>query len=736
MSNAQPQWRVDGVAKVTGTAQFGADFPLERLAFGVSILSTVAKGRIRSMDVRDAKRVRGVLEIITPSNALALPNKGVHPELKDAPQIAMLQDELVDYNGKAIGLAVADSLEAAQYAASLVKVEYEVQPHLCDFESQADLAVAPKNGGDAAKYDRGKVAEQFESAEVHLQETYSTPVQHHNPMEPHATIAHWQGDRLTLYEPSQWIVFVRTCISVWFGVSEANIRVLGPYVGGGFGGKGALWSHSPLAVMAAKMLNRPVKIALDRRQMYTVTASRPRTRQKIQIAARKSGDLMAIQNDVVLHASPQIELIEDSGTVSHYLYKTEANSTSHRVAVLDTSPTWVMRAPGEATGSFALESAMDELAYKLNIDPIDLRLRNYAETDVTNGKPYSQKLLRDCYAQAAERFGWSRRTPTPSSMRDENLLLGWGMATATYPAYRAASSAMVRILSDGSVFVGSATHEIGTGTYTVLAQIASAALGIPIDHIQVKTGDTDLPPAIYSGGSLTVATVGSAVHAAAGQVRQTVIEMAINDPASPLYHAAPGQITMAEGELLIADKNARDSYSAILRRNGRKSVEVTTESKPGKDIDPYSTHSFGAAFAEVAVDPEMFTVRVRRFVGVYDVGRLISQKTGINQLAGGAVWGISMALFEEAMMDPRYGRSVNMDLAEYHLPTNADIGEMDISVLDVPDFKFNPLGARGVGEMGITGACAAVANAVFHATGIRVRDLPITIDKLAGRMKA
>ncbi|KAA6465225.1 xanthine dehydrogenase family protein molybdopterin-binding subunit [Acidobacteria bacterium AB60] len=729
----QPRWRVDGIAKVTGAAQFGADFMLERLAYGVPVLSTIAKGRVRRFDLHDARSVRGLIEIITPSNALRLPNQGIHPELKDAPRIAMLQDDGVYYSGQVIGLAVAESLEAAQEAASLVKAEYRSEDALCDFEAQVASARPPQSGGDAAAYARGDFAAALSRSDVEVQAMYSTPVQHHNPMEPHATIAHWEGDRLTLYEPSQWIVFVRTCIAVWFGVPEANIRVLGPFVGGGFGGKGALWSHSPLAVMASKMLQRPVKIALNRREVYTVTASRPRTQQKVLIGATKAGELLAIRNDVVLQASPQIELIEDSGTVSHHLYKCDANATSHRVAILDTSPTWVMRAPGEATGSYALESAVDEVAYRVGIDPLELRLRNYAEKDQTNEKPYSQKLLRDCYTLGAKRFGWEHRPHAPRSMRKGNQWIGWGMATATYPAYRAASSAVVRISPDGKAFVGSATHEIGTGTYTVLAQIAAEELGISIDQIDVRTGDTELPPAIYSGGSLTVATVGTAVQLAAQRVKQLVIQMAVDDPASPLHQSEPAQIKVSEGELILDRNGARERYADILGRQGGRTVEATAEAKPGQEIERYSTHSFGAVFAEVGVDPDLFTVRVRRFVGVYDVGRVINKKAGINQLTGGAVWGIGMALFEGAQMDPRYGRSVNMDLSEYHLPAHADIGEMDISVLDVPDLKFNPLGARGMGEMGITGAAAAVANAVFHATGIRIRDLPITIDKLIER---
>lgn len=730
MSVPQPRYRVDGVVKVAGMAQFGADFPLDRIAYGVLILSTIPKGRILRFDTSAAVEVPGVLKILTPANALPLPNKGVHPELKSAPAIALLQDDLVHYNGQAIGLAVAESLESAQWAASLVEVEYQTEPAQCDFMAGLDSATSPKDGGEAANYNRGDLAGALQRSDVIVEEIYSTPVQNHNPMEPHATIAHWNGAKLLVYEPSQWIMFVRTCMATWFGLPEGDVRVLGPYVGGGFGGKGAVWSHAPLAVMAAKILERPVKISLDRRQMYTITASRPRTLQKLTLGATRDGKLLAVRNDVKIHSSPLVELVEDAGTVTHYLYETETNATSHRMVSLNVGPTWVMRAPGEATGSYALETGMDELAYRLNLDPLVLRLKNYAEGDASNGKPYSQKLLRDCYARGAERFGWNRRNPEPRSMREGNVLLGMGMATATYPAYRAASSAIVRLRPDGRVFVGSATHEIGTGTYTVLAQIASDSLGIGIDRIEVKTGDTNLPPAIYSGGSLTVATVGSAVHAAAENVRQKVIELAVNDPQSNLYRAAPEQIVVEKGRLRRTGSYASESYEEILSRHGYE-LESTIEAKPGKEIDSYSTHSFGAVFAEVAVDLDFYTVHVRRFTGVYDIGRLMNHKAGINQLSGGAIWGISMALFEGAVIDTRYGRIVNSDLSEYHLPTNADIGDMDISVLDAPDFKFNPMGARGIGEIGVTGAAAAVANAVYHATGKRVRDLPITIDKLA-----
>jgi xanthine dehydrogenase YagR molybdenum-binding subunit len=729
MSFAQPNCRLDGFAKITGAAHFGADFPVRDIAYGVLILSTISRGHITRMSTERAREIPGVLKVVTPDNAMRLPNGGQHPELKAAPAVALLQDHVIRHNGQAIGVVVAESLEIARYAASLVEVEYQAEEATTDFVANLPNGVPPKDGGETAAYTRGNTSESIGKADLIVDEVYTTPVQHHNPMEPHATIACWDGDTLLLYEPSQWIVYARTCAAALFGLPEQKVRVLGPYVGGGFGGKGALWSHSPLAIMVARMIGRPVKISLDRCQMYTVTGCRPRTVQKLNIAARNDGTLLSIQNHVVLHASPQVEVVEDSGTIAQYLYEVPAVSTSHRVVHLDVGPTSVMRAPGEATGNYALETAIDEVAFRLRMDPISLRLKNYAERDPKSGKPWSQKLLRECYAQGAARFGWSNRSPAPRSMRDGKKTVGFGVATASYPAYRDASSAVVRLRPDGSVYVASATHEIGTGTYTVLAQIASETLGIDLAKVEVKTGDTNLPPSIYSGGSLTVATVGSAVKAAAEEVKNRVIAMAIADSRSPLYRADASEIT-ATSDHLVRPEGGQESYRSIFRRAGTGAIESMLEAKPDKSIDAFSTHSFGAVFAEVAVDPDFFTVQTRRLTAVYDVGRLINHKAGINQLAGGSVWGVSMALFEEAIWDTRMGRTVNADLAEYHLPVNADIGDLDISVLDIPDYRFNPLGARGIGELGITGAAAAVANAVFHATGKRVRDLPITVDKL------
>jgi xanthine dehydrogenase YagR molybdenum-binding subunit len=695
------------------------------------VLSTIAKGCVVRIDSAAAGQVPGVLKVITPDNVLPLSNKGLHPELDAAPVIALLQDDQVHYNGQPVALVVAESMEAGRYAASLVKIRYKEETAKLDFLSSLDSAGPPKAGGDAANFARGDMNSAMMRADVKVEETYSTPIQNHNPMEPHATIAVWNGDKLLLYEPSQWIVYARTCAAKMFGIPETNVRVLGSFVGGGFGSKGAVWSHSGLAMIAAKMVNRPVKVALERRQMFTTTGSRPRTQQKIVLGATHDGTLLAVQDAVIMHRSPLVELVEDSGSVTSRLYQSEASATSHRLVNLDVGVTSVMRGPGEATGTYALEVAMDELAYKLAMDPIALRVKNFAARDSTTGKPFSSNLLRDCYRQGAERFDWSRRKPVPRSMREGDLFIGMGMATATYPAYRAASSALVRIQPDGSAFVGSATHEIGTGTDTVLTQIAADTLGVDFRNIEVKTGDTDLPPAIYSGGSLTVATVGPAVMAASERAKEQVIHMATADPESPLYGAPADDIAARKGSLFWKSApQKRETYAAILTRHGGRAVEIIMEGKPGKEIDAYSTHSFGAVFAEVEVDPDLCSVRVRRFTGVYDVGLLINKKAGLNQLSGGAVWGISMALFEETELDARYGRVINADLSEYHIPTNADVGEMDISVLDVPDMKFNPLGARGVGEMGITGAVAAVANAVFHATGKRVRDLPIRVDKL------
>ncbi|MGH9529719.1 MAG: xanthine dehydrogenase family protein molybdopterin-binding subunit [Terriglobales bacterium] len=724
--------RVDGKAKVTGAAKYSAEFQESNVAHAVMVRSTIPNGRIASIDVTRAKRAAGVIAILTLSNAPKLPQggkAGVHPPAGRV--LSILQDDEVHYNGQPIALVVAESLHAAHYASSLVKVEYEQSAPKLDFMAGLDDSHPGHHGKDPADEGRGDVEAGLKQAEIKVDEIYTTPIQTHNPMEPHATIAKWDGDHLTLYDSTQYVSGVKSTISKTLGIPDDNIHVICPYVGGGFGCKGSMWSHVVLAAMAARQINRPVKIALERPQMFGPVGARPQTRQHIQLGATRDGKLTAIRHDVHCHTSVIEDFLEPSAVQTRILYACPNVATSHRLVPLNLGTPTFQRAPGEATGTFALEVAMDELAYKLNMDPLQLRLANYADEDPQSKKPFSGKHLRECYAQGAEKFGWSRRNPEPRSTKDGELLIGWGMATATYPGNRAPASALVRFQPNGRVLVASGTQDLGTGTYTIMSQVASDALGIPIKLIDVKLGDTNLPKAPVSGGSMSAASVTPAVKAAATQARLKILTMAANDPQSSLHGADVEELDFKDGKVFRkSSPDQAESFTAIIARNGSQAIEATAEAQPEQDAQRFSAHSFGAVFAEVSVDPDLGIARVRRVVGVYDIGKLLNKKTGASQFIGGIVWGISIALFEEVHVDPHTGRIVNANLAEYHVPVNADIPEIDVSVIDIPDMNFNPLGARGIGEIGITGVAGAVANAIYHATGKRLRDVPITPDKL------
>jgi xanthine dehydrogenase YagR molybdenum-binding subunit len=483
--------------------------------------------------------------------------------------------------------------------------------------------------------------------------------------------------------------------------------------------------------MAAKVAQRPVKLVLGREQMFGPVGSRPNTSQRIKLAASSDGKLLLQQHDSTCYTSLISDWVEDAAGQTEILYNSESLSTSHPVVELHLGMGTWMRAPGEATGSFGLEVALDELAEKLNIDPIQLRLINYAENDPRQGRPWSSKHLRECYTQAAERFGWSKRTAQPGQQREGNKLIGYGMATANYGAGRRPSSAVVRFLPNGRVFVGVGTQDLGTGTYTILAQTAADALFMDPALVDVKLGDTTLPPSGGSGGSTTAASVCPGVYDAAMQARLKLAQLAIADAQSPLHGATAEEVQTKDGKLYLKSSPEKsETITALIARNGNTPIEATATSEVPKDRDSFTAHSWGAIIAEVAVDVDTHMVQVRRMVGTYDIGTLINTKTGTNQLIGGVVWGISMALHEETLIDPTYGRTVNENLAEYHVPVNADIHEIDVTALNIPDYKFNPLGSRGIGEIGITGAAAAISNAVYNATGKRVRDLPITLDKI------
>ena len=726
--------RYEGIAKVTGKVRYAAEFsePFSKsdLLYAYIVQSTIPSGTIVSIDRSAADKSPGVVAILTPFNAPRL-NQGPAqpPALRN---LSLLQDESVFYNGQPVAVVVAKSLNQAKAAAALMKFKYAAKAASLHFEARTAEARWPKNPGkEPAGNHRGDLQAGFSKSAVVIENTYITPIQHHNPMEPHATIAWWEGEKLTVYDATQYISGVRMSLAKTLGIPMDYVRVIDPVVGGGFGSKGSMWSHVPLCAMAARVTKRPVKLVLDREQMFGPVGGRPSTINRIKLGASADGKLLAMQQDVVMNASVMEDFVEHAEGPTKNLYMSESNSVSAKVVDVNLGVSTFMRAPGEAPGTAVLEIAMDELAEKLMMDPVQLRLVNYAEADPSHDRPWTEKNLRNCYQQAAERFGWSKRNATPGTMTEGNNFIGFGMATATYPANRSAAQAVVRLLPGGKMFVGSGTQDLGTGTYTIMAQQAAAGLGIDPALVEVKLGDSTLPKAPVSGGSQSSASVLPAIDDATTQLKLKLADLAIADPHSPLHGLTTLNIEAKNGHLVNRNNpNITDSLTDLIARNGNKPVEAMGSAEPSQSKDSMSSQSWGAVFAEVAVDKDTHMVKVRRVVATYDVGKLLNQKTGINQLMGGIVWGISFALHEQAHIDPVYGRVANESLAEYHVPVNADIGTLDVTVLDIPDLKFNPVGSRGIGEIGITGTAAAVANAIYNATGKRVRAYPITPDKL------
>lgn len=728
--------RSDARLKVLGQATYTAEHAVPGLVHAVLVTSTIAHGRITAIDSAQAAAMPGVLLVLTHLNAARLPQPKPDPkEQPPAPRLPLLQDDRVLYNNQPVAVVVADTLERAQDAARQVRLTYQQAAATLDFARASGQPRKPPDQPERpTDTSRGNVAGALARASTTHDARYRTPLENHNPMEPHATIAAWHDGALTLYDSTQNMYGVRKAAARTFGIAPQQVRVVCPYVGGGFGSKGTTWSHVMLAAMAARQAGRPVKLVLDRPQMYGPVGARPLTEQRLRLASDTDGRLLAQVHESMSSTSFVDDFTEPCTAITRTLYASDSLRTTQRLATLHLGVPTYMRAPGEASGSFALESAMDELAYALRRDPLALRLANYAEQDPEKNLPWSGKGLRECYLRGAERFGWARRTAAPGSMRDGRMLVGWGMATATYPANRRPAKASASLYPDGSAVLRSATHELGTGTYTVMAQIGADALVMPLRRVRFELGDTLLPEAPVSGGSQTVASVGPAVQAAAAALFGKLVALAVADPASPLHGATPEQVAGGHddtGAWLAHrdDPRRRDSYAAIVGRHGGPLVADSAVG-PGDEKRQFSAHSFGAVFVEVHVDPDLGTVRVPRVVGVYDVGRLMNRKTGHSQLMGGIVWGIGMGLMEKTEIDDRTGRALNGNLADYHVPVNADIGQLDISVLDQPDEHLNPLGARGIGEIGITGVAAALANAVYHATGKRIRDLPITPDKL------
>lgn len=708
-SVGDPLDRVDGRLKVTGGARYAAEYPVPNHAHAAIVTSTVPVGRIAAIDTSAAARAPGVIRVITHLNAPRLPMKKVGFLVTSA--LSLMQDDRVRYNGQPVALVVADTFERATDAASLVRVRYaDTRRPTLDMRAARGGAYAPAPGfGGRADSTRGDFAAGLAAAAAVVDAEYTTPIENHNPMEPHATIAAWEGDALTVWDATQSVMGERDALAGIMGVAPEQVRVVSHFVGGGFGCKGLMWSQVPLAAMAAKVTGRPVKLVLTRRQMYGPVGARPQTQQHVVLAARADGTLTAVRHDSMSHTSRFEDYTESCANVTRMLYATPNQVTTHRLVKLDLGAPTFQRAPGEAPGTFALESAMDELAVKLGMDPVALRLKNYAETNPETGRPWSSKSLRECYRIGAERFGWARRSATPGAMRDGDVLVGYGMASATYPSYRMPASASVRLTADAAgtvmALVQTASQDLGTGTYTVMTQLAADALGLPPAQVRFELGDSRLPPSPVSGGSMTAASTGSAVHEVCTEARRQLEAKGVTDTAS---------------------------LAAFLARQPARAFSATASSTPGRESDGYSSHAFGAVFVEARVDRELGEIRVPRIVAAYGAGKILNAKTGRSQLQGGIVWGLGMALQEETLVDRRTGRYMNADLVEYHVPVHADIGTIDVTFVDEVDPYVNPIGVKGIGEIGITGVAAAVANAVYNATGVRVRELPITLDKVLG----
>jgi len=733
--DAKLNHRYEGIAKVTGKARYAAEFsgPFSRkdLVYAFMVQATIPSGSIKAIDTTHASKASGVIAIITPFNAPKLTQSAPQPPARRS--LTLLQDKTIAYNGQPIALVVAKTLHEAKAAAAMLKISYIPQPAKLRWEKRLDEARWPTNPGKAPASDhRGDISAAFTQAAVTIDNTYITPIQFHNPLETHATIAWWEGDKLTVYDATQYITGVKMSLAHSLNIPVDNVRVIDPLVGGGFGSKGSMWSHVPLCAMAAKVVNRPVKLSLDREQMFGPVGARPSTINHIRLAAAQDGTLLGIQHDNVMNVSVLEDFVEHSEIVSKDLYQSGANSVTTKVVEANLGVSTFMRAPGEAPGTAVLEVALDELAEKLKMDPVALRLKNYAETDPSHeGRPWSSKHLRECYSRAAEKFGWAQRNTVPGQRSEGKWLIGHGMATATYPANRSAAQAIVRLLPGGRMFVGSGTQDLGTGTYTIMAEQAAAGLGIDPKMVEVKLGDSILPKAPVSGGSQSSASVLPAIQDATSQLKLKMIDLAINDAESPLHGLQPADCYVKHGRLVSKSQPEKsDGFVELIARNKNQPLEAQGQAEPSEAKDSMSTQSWGAVFSEVAVDRHTRMVKVRRVVGVYDIGVLLNEKTGLNQLMGGMTWGISFATHEHGIVDAATGRIVNANLAEYHVPVNADVGVLDVSVIGIPDLKFNPVGSRGIGEIGITGTAAAVANAIYNATGKRVRQYPITSDKL------
>jgi xanthine dehydrogenase YagR molybdenum-binding subunit len=732
----QPVSRVDGPLKVTGHARYAAEFDLPDLHHAALVLSTVPKGRIKAIEAEAARRAPGVHAVITHENAPRLPYNRIpqRPQVdaQSGDQLQVFQGAEIHFNGQPVAVVVAETLEQAIHAADLVAVTYDEDAARTTFDTAEGKPPSRGNekAGRPAETHIGDADAAFAAAPVKVEAIYTQPREHHNAIEPHATIAVWDSDFLTLYDKTQWVDNDRKEIAHVFGIPEESIRVVSPFVGGAFGSGLRTWPHVTVAVLAAKVVGRPVRVELTRRELYTSVGFRPHTEQRVALGAEQDGTLTAIIQEAWGQVSEYEEYAEVTLDPARNTYACPNVRTRYRLVEMNTNSPCPMRGPGVATGLLAHETAMDELAVALGMDPIALRLKNYAEKDQHKDLPWSSKELRECYRVGAERFGWAQRNPEPRSMREDGQLVGYGMATAAYPSHRSKASAKVTLFSDGTALVRSAASDMGPGTYTSITQVAADALGLPMEAVRFELGDTDMPFAPVHGGSITLASVGTAVEAACQTLLDDLSSVVRADQSGPFASLSAEDLEWRDGGAARRGGGEQVPFAMLLRGLHLDEVIGNGQSAPGDESKNYSSSAFGAVFVEVRVDPDLGTVRVHRIIGAYDIGRVVNPKTAHSQCIGGMVGALGMALLEQADWDERFGRVMNSNLAEYLVPVCADVRELDAIFVESEDKLFNPLGVKGVAELGICGVAPAIGNAVYHATGRRIRDFPILPEKL------
>jgi xanthine dehydrogenase YagR molybdenum-binding subunit len=693
--------RIDGILKVTGKATYAADYPTKNLAYAVIFKSTIAAGKILTINTDELAKLPGVINIITHHNAPSLNLRG---GLRGG---ALLQSPEILFFGQHIGIVIAETFEQATHAAKMAVVTYEIATARTNFNLLTATAVKPT--GRQMDFSRGNANEAYLAADIKFEATYHTPIEHHHPLEPHSTIAVWEGEKLTLYNPSQIINGAQNAAANTLNIKPEQVRIVSPYIGGGFGSKGGQWANLVLAAIAAKSINRPVKLELSRQQMFNSIGMRQQNLQKVSIGATTEGMIVSLSHEINTHVAIHDEFIEGCGEGTKIMYQTPNLNIEYKIVPLNVIVPTHTRGPGHSTGSFALESAIDELAHQLNIDPITFRLNNLPDKDPSSGKPWSSHSMAKCLEEGARIFGWQKRQLKPNQLKVGNEWIGYGVACGTYPARQRPSSASIKLIRKDkniNAIVSIAASDLGTGTFTILAQTAADGLGLPISNVTVKLGDSDLPAAAGSVGSVGAASFANAVNEACEKIT--------------------GELITRSGK----EFSTRPMAAVLMQSEELAEYEIKADASPTEASANYSSHSFNANFCEVRVDEATGTVRVVHFLAVTGAGKILNPKTARSQVIGGNVWGIGMALTEESIIDPRWGNFITRSFADYHVPVNKDIGEMEVRFVREEDNIVNKMGIKGIGEVGITGVAAAIVNAVFNATGKRIRNLPITPDKL------